>query len=84
MANANNPSLWPLTPPPPPTKLGIYRRLSTTAGVHVSPLVFGGMSVGTADNDWRPLVGDMDRERSFELLDAYYNAGGNFIDVANN
>lgn len=26
----------------------------------------------------------MDKEGSFKLLDAYYNAGGNFIDTANN
>jgi aryl-alcohol dehydrogenase-like predicted oxidoreductase len=26
----------------------------------------------------------MDKEKSFELLDAYFDAGGNFIDTANN
>lgn len=28
--------------------------------------------------------GDMDKESSFKLLDAFYQAGGNFIDTANN
>jgi aryl-alcohol dehydrogenase-like predicted oxidoreductase len=26
----------------------------------------------------------MEKESSFKLLDAYFNAGGNFIDTANN
>ncbi|KAG6844594.1 hypothetical protein H0H87_005610 [Tephrocybe sp. NHM501043] len=67
--------------PPPPTKLGIYRQLSTTAGVHVSPLALGAMSIG---DKWSHFMGSMDRESSFTLLDAYYDAGGNFIDTANN
>ena len=29
-------------------------------------------------------MGAMDKAQSFALLDAYYNAGGNFIDTANN
>ncbi|TFY80112.1 hypothetical protein EWM64_g3900 [Hericium alpestre] len=29
-------------------------------------------------------MGSMDKEQSFALLDAYFEAGGNFIDVANN
>ena len=69
--------------PPPPTKLGVYRRLSTTAGVHVSPLAFGAMSIGESPA-WGSVMGEMDKEQSFKLLDAYYDAGGNFIDTANN
>ncbi|GLB45499.1 putative aryl-alcohol dehydrogenase [Lyophyllum shimeji] len=67
--------------PPPPTKLGVYRRLSTTAGVHVSPLQLGAMSIG---DKWSSFIGSMDKEASFKLLDAYYDAGGNFIDTASN
>lgn len=29
-------------------------------------------------------MGSMDKESSFKLLDAFYEAGGNFIDTANN
>jgi aryl-alcohol dehydrogenase-like predicted oxidoreductase len=29
-------------------------------------------------------MGSMDKASSFELLDAFYEAGGNFIDTANN
>ena len=29
-------------------------------------------------------LGSMNKEDSFKLLDAYYEAGGNFIDTANN
>ncbi|KAJ3504922.1 hypothetical protein NLJ89_g7686 [Agrocybe chaxingu] len=71
------------TPPPAPkTKLGHYRLLSPTAGVHVSPLQLGAMSIG---DKWKDLgMGSMDKESSFKLLDAYYDNGGNFIDTANN
>lgn len=63
----------------PPTKLGRYRALAPTAGIHVSPLVLGGLSIGSK---WAEL-GSMDRESSFKLLDAFFDAGGNFIDTAN-
>ncbi|TCD65718.1 hypothetical protein EIP91_002294 [Steccherinum ochraceum] len=69
-------------PPLPKTKLGIYRQLSPNAGVHVSPLQLGSMSIG---DQWHKIgMGDMDKEASFKLMDAYYAAGGNFIDTANN
>lgn len=68
--------------PEPKTKLGTYRKLSPTAGVHVSPLQLGAMSIG---DQWHKVgMGDMDKEASFKLMDAYYDAGGNFIDTANN
>jgi aryl-alcohol dehydrogenase-like predicted oxidoreductase len=66
---------------PPPTKLGRYRILSPNAGVRVSPLQLGAMSIGER---WRDMMGSMDKESSFKLLDAYYEAGGNFIDISNN
>ena len=73
-------SLWP-TPPPPKTGLGRYRLLSPNAGVHVSPIQLGGMSIG---DKWASLgMGSMDKESSFKLLDAYFDNGGNFIDTAN-
>ncbi|KAI0708698.1 Aldo/keto reductase [Earliella scabrosa] len=68
--------------PEPPTKLGRYRQLSPLAGVHVSPICFGAMSIG---DKWEKLgMGAMNKESSFQLLDAFYEAGGNFIDTANN
>ncbi|KAF9522053.1 NADP-dependent oxidoreductase domain-containing protein [Crepidotus variabilis] len=68
--------------PEPPTKLGRYRLLSPLAGVHVSPLVLGAMSIG---DRWSKFgMGSMTKEDSFKLLDAYYDKGGNFIDTANN
>ena len=65
--------------PAPPTKLGIYRVLSSRAGVHVSPLALGAMSIG---DKWGSFLGSMDKEASFKLLDAYFDMGGNFIDTA--
>ncbi|KAH8102187.1 aryl-alcohol dehydrogenase [NADP(+)] [Cristinia sonorae] len=67
--------------PIPPTKLGRYRPLAPRAGVHISPIILGGMSIG---DKWAKLgMGSMDKESSFKLLDAYYDAGGNAIDTAN-
>lgn len=69
-------------PPEPKTKLGIHRKLAPTAGVHVSPIQLGAMSIG---DKWGSFgMGAMDKEGSFKLLDAFYEAGGNFIDTANN
>ncbi|EAU85789.2 aryl-alcohol dehydrogenase [Coprinopsis cinerea okayama7 len=76
---SKNPYARPATPPP--SLLGRYRQLSTTAGVHVSPLQLGAMSIG---DKWGPFgMGEMDKESSFKLLDAYFDNGGNFIDTAN-
>ncbi|PBK87969.1 Aldo/keto reductase [Armillaria gallica] len=66
----------------PPTKLGIYRVLSSRAGVRVSPLVLGAGSIG---DKWEAHgFGSTSKESSFKLLDAYFDMGGNFIDTANN
>ncbi|PWY88913.1 aryl-alcohol dehydrogenase [Aspergillus heteromorphus CBS 117.55] len=67
--------------PPPPTPLGRYRILSSTAGIRVSPLQLGAMSIGSA---WSSALGTMSKESSFSLLDAYTSMGGNFIDTCNN
>ncbi|KAF5340611.1 hypothetical protein D9611_007423 [Ephemerocybe angulata] len=68
-------------PPTPKSKLGVYRKLSTLAGVHVSPIVLGGMSIGDKWHEYG--IGSMSKEDSFKLLDAYYGLSGNFIDTAN-
>jgi len=74
-------ALW-AQPPAPATKLGIHRQLSPLAGVHVSPIQLGAMSIG---DQWGDLgMGVMNKENSFKLLDAFYEAGGNFVDTANN
>ena len=67
--------------PEPPTELGRYRVLSSTAGARVSPLCLGAMSIGDA---WKGFMGHLDKESAFKLMDAYYDAGGNFIHTANN
>ncbi|KAL6399655.1 aryl-alcohol dehydrogenase AAD14 [Ilyonectria robusta] len=65
----------------PKTELGHYRILSSNAGVRVSPLALGAMSLGTA---WSAFLGSVDEEKSFEVLDYYVDAGGNYVDTANN
>ena len=72
--------LW-FPAPAPKTKLGRYRQLSPLAGVRVSPICFGAMSIG---DKWDSIgFGAMNKDNSFKLLDAFYDAGGNFIDTAN-
>ncbi|KAH9975186.1 Aldo/keto reductase [Russula compacta] len=73
--------LWAL-PPPPISKLARYRTLSPLAGVRVSPIQLGAMSIG---DKWHEFgMGSMDKQSSFKLLDAFFDLGGNFIDTANN
>ncbi|KFY11293.1 hypothetical protein V491_07271 [Pseudogymnoascus sp. VKM F-3775] len=67
--------------PEPETELGRYRILSPTAGIRVSPLQLGAMSIGEA---WSSFMGSLDKDASFKLLDAFVEAGGNFIDTACN
>lgn len=68
--------------PEPPTRLGRHRQLAPNAGIHVSPICLGALSIG---DKWEPYgLGAMDKESSFKLLDAFYAAGGNFIDTASN
>ena len=67
-------------PPTPKTRLGRHRQLAPLAGIHVSPICLGAMSVG---DKWGSYMGTMDKAQSFKLLDAFYHAGGNFIDTAN-
>lgn len=63
------------------TALGKYRVMCPKASVRISPLFLGAMSLGSA---WSGGLGTMTREDSMKLLDAFYEAGGNAIDTANN
>jgi len=66
----------------PSSRLARYRALSPNASIHVSPLQLGAMSIG---DKWAESgVPGADKEASFRLLDAFYEAGGNFIDTASN
>ncbi|WWC98360.1 hypothetical protein V866_005251 [Kwoniella sp. B9012] len=74
------PGIFPPAPEPP-TELGRYRLLSPTAGVRVSPLCLGAMSLG---DQWQGFMGSsLNYEESAKFLDYFYEAGGNFIDTAN-
>ncbi|KAI9821620.1 MAG: hypothetical protein M1832_003294 [Thelocarpon impressellum] len=67
--------------PPPKSLLGRHRVLSPTAAVKVSPLCLGTMNFGDA---WKQFMGETDKAASFEMLDFFYDQGGNFLDTANN
>jgi len=65
--------------PQPDTEMRRYRLLSPSAGVRVSPICLGAMSLG---DQWTGLMANkLDQKESEEYLDYYYNAGGNFIDT---
>ncbi|KAF2703587.1 Aldo/keto reductase [Pleomassaria siparia CBS 279.74] len=65
----------------PKSLLDFHRVLSTTAGVRVSPLCLGAMNFGEA---WEESMGKCDKKATFEMLDYFYEQGGNFIDTSNN
>ena len=58
--------------------LDFQRVLSPTAGVRVSPLCLGAMNFGDA---WSEMMGKCDKKTVFEILDFFYDQGGNFIDT---
>ncbi|KAH6984292.1 hypothetical protein BKA56DRAFT_670829 [Ilyonectria sp. MPI-CAGE-AT-0026] len=62
-------------------ELGRCRVFSHTAGVRISPLALGAMSLSSV---WPDFIGSVEEEKSFQLVDASADAGGNFIDAANN
>ncbi|WVR03355.1 hypothetical protein IAU60_000346 [Kwoniella sp. DSM 27419] len=64
----------------PQTELARYRTLAPTAGIRVSPICIGAMSIG---DQWTGFMGSgLNYDQSEEFLDYYYQAGGNFIDTA--
>ncbi|CCG80668.1 Norsolorinic acid reductase [Taphrina deformans PYCC 5710] len=65
----------------PPTPLGRLRILGPNAAIRVSPLCLGAMNIGGA---WGEVMGTSSKESSFELMDYFFDSGGNFIDTANN
>ncbi|KAH7130379.1 aryl-alcohol dehydrogenase-like protein [Dendryphion nanum] len=67
--------------PQPKSLLEFHRVLSPTAGVRVSPLCLGAMNFGDA---WEEVMGKCDKKQTFEILDFFFEQGGNFIDTSNN
>ncbi|KAJ9356273.1 hypothetical protein DTO280E4_6099 [Paecilomyces variotii] len=67
--------------PEPKSLLGRHRPLAPSAAIKVSPLCLGAMNFGDA---WKDFMGECDKKTTFEILDFFYDNGGNFIDTANN
>lgn len=78
--NSATTSIFPSLPKPK-SMLGYHRVLSPTAGARVSPLCLGAMSFG---DEWKEFLGECNKKTTFEILDHFYQSGGNFIDTANN
>lgn len=64
----------------PTSLLGYHRIFAPSAAVRVSPLCLGAMNFGEA---WKEFMGECNKETAFQILDYFYEAGGNFIDTAN-
>ncbi|KAH7142120.1 NADP-dependent oxidoreductase domain-containing protein [Dactylonectria macrodidyma] len=64
---------------PPKSLLGRHRLLAPTAGVFVSPICLGTMNFGGVMND---SLGECTKETAFQILDYFYERGGNFLDTA--
>ncbi|KAK5624939.1 hypothetical protein RRF57_000655 [Xylaria bambusicola] len=69
------------TAPPPKSPLARYRILSPTASVRLSPLCLGSMNFGDA---WKENMGACDKDTVNQILDFFYDQGGNFIDTSSN
>lgn len=67
--------------PPAKGPLDRYRLLSPSASLRVSPLCLGAMNFGKA---WESYMGACDQKTTENILDYFYEQGGNFIDTANN
>ena len=67
--------------PAPASNLGRYRLLAPSASVRVSPLCLGSMNFG---DSWKDFMGACDKKTVEDMLDFFYEQGGNFIDTANN
>ncbi|KAI4245658.1 MAG: hypothetical protein LQ352_006536, partial [Teloschistes flavicans] len=61
--------------------LGRHRILAPKAGARVSPLCLGAMNFGNA---WKDFMGECSKETAWEMLDYFYEMGGNFVDTASN
>ena len=69
----------PVPPPPPKKLLARHRALAPTAAVHVSPICLGGLNFGNA---LKHILGECNKDTAFQILDYFYDQGGNFIDTS--
>ncbi|KAJ5524400.1 NAD(P)-linked oxidoreductase [Penicillium frequentans] len=60
--------------------LSSYRQLAPSASVRVSPLCLGAMTFGLTHSGQ---YGEMTKWTAFEIMNSFYDNGGNFIDTAN-
>ncbi|KAL8827539.1 MAG: hypothetical protein Q9170_006981 [Blastenia crenularia] len=81
MSNAPQRQMYPLPETQLKSPLGRHRVLAPSAGVKVSPLCLGAMNFGNA---WKDFMGECSKETAWEMLDYFYEMGGNFIDTASN
>ncbi|KAL9578496.1 MAG: hypothetical protein Q9212_005683 [Teloschistes hypoglaucus] len=72
---------YPLHKPEMKSLLARHRILAPKAGARVSPLCLGAMNFGNA---WKEFMGECSKETAWEMLDYFYEMGGNFVDTASN
>ncbi|KAI6841721.1 Norsolorinic acid reductase [Hortaea werneckii] len=62
------------------SRLGRHRQLAPNAAIRVSPLCLGCMIFGDKQQE---RYGVMTKQAAFDMMDEFYNQGGNFLDTAN-
>lgn len=72
------PTNLPGSAPEPASFLGYHRQLAPNAAIKVSPICLGTMNFG---DSWKDIMGTCDKKTSMEILDYFYNQGGNFLDT---
>ncbi|KAI4184275.1 MAG: hypothetical protein LQ348_004573 [Seirophora lacunosa] len=81
MSSTQQKQIYPSLKPQLKSLLDRHRILAPSAGVRVSPICLGAMNFGNA---WKDFMGECSKETAWEMLDYFYDMGGNFIDTASN
>ena len=69
-----------MTSQPTPSLLSRYRQLSPSAAIFVSPMCLGTMNFG---DKYASMMGECSKQTTFDILDHYFEQGGNYVDTAN-
>lgn len=78
MSSTQQKQIYPSLKPQLKSLLDRHRILAPSAGVRVSPICLGAMNFGNA---WKDFMGECSKETAWEMLDYFYDMGGNFIDT---
>ncbi|KAL9006294.1 MAG: hypothetical protein Q9188_000951 [Gyalolechia gomerana] len=78
MSTTQQPQMYPFSKTSIKSPLGRHRILAPSAGVKISAICLGAMNFGNA---WKDCMGECSKATAWEMLDYFYEMGGNFIDT---